>query len=346
MQRNRTQPARPCHKNRHARVSVSILTAPAFVELPKSAILVFLLLLSHRNADGLAWPGMRRLAKDLRLTLGTVCTAVGALKASGLVIAKMETAGEPRRWRYVYRFVDRSAESERTTVQQNPNAQGDRPFGKTRTRDRSDFGVPTVRIPLNKTVSEQSQEEHSNTTTTSVLSPVGKSAPTSQLKDGGGGDASQGSKEPIADVDQPEVWQALVKCGIGEPALSELAGDPRIDAGMVRRVAAGCGELGQGGGILIRELQRTARANELKVARETLDRKEAEELEAALVRRAERYKELLGHAADDQRAIIRQRWKYPSQLAEADPIQGEQLFELRPDQALNTIIDAVHGAPT
>lgn len=98
----------PETEKQHARVPLGLLKDVRFRGLPKSSILVLLYLLAHRNKlTGLAWPSMRRMAKDLSLHLGTVCSAVQQLGDSGLIAISVQLVGDPPRRGNVY-DLDRS----------------------------------------------------------------------------------------------------------------------------------------------------------------------------------------------------------------------------------------------
>ena len=61
-------------------------------ELPHRAVTVYLYLKSRANAEGICWPSVRTIARDLHLSRATVQRAIRELQQSGWL------AAEPR-WR-------------------------------------------------------------------------------------------------------------------------------------------------------------------------------------------------------------------------------------------------------
>lgn len=54
-------------------------------ELPSRAKLVFLYLCDRMNKEGVAWPGLNRMAADLSMSRSTVKRAIRDLEQAGLV---------------------------------------------------------------------------------------------------------------------------------------------------------------------------------------------------------------------------------------------------------------------
>ncbi len=315
--------------NRHAWIHESIWRAPHVRALSPAAKDVLVYLYVWRNGEtGRCWPSLHTLAADLGYDRVTMYRAVCELRAAGA----LTTTREPPRDRLVYTLpsVCDPTDREPTTVCDPTDRQGG-PLSVKPSRDclRNRHGL-SVAAP---TPSLHCIDTQSNTTTR-----------TSRDGSGGVGAAAQDSEGPIADVDQPEVWKALVSHGIGEPALSELAGNPWIDAHMVRRVAAECFERDQGTGLLILALQREAKAAKLAHDQQEVDRKADRTAKASRLCRLRRYKRIIRQADDAQRIVIRKRWKYPGAVAADNPIPGDRLFNLDPVDALHEIIDAVHAS--
>lgn len=54
-------------------------------ELPHRAKLVYMYLYDRKNKNGVAWPGIKRIAKDLSISVSTVRRAIKDLENAGLV---------------------------------------------------------------------------------------------------------------------------------------------------------------------------------------------------------------------------------------------------------------------
>ena len=55
------------------------------VDLPHRAISVYIYLADRANKDGICWPSIPTIAKDLKLSESTVHRALGDLRKAGLV---------------------------------------------------------------------------------------------------------------------------------------------------------------------------------------------------------------------------------------------------------------------
>ncbi len=302
--------------NRHAWLPESLWLDPRVRRLTGAAkdVVVYLHICRNRKT-GQIDPAVRTMAKQLCLADSTIWRALEELRAAGIV----ETANRGRRDSLLYSFPSVCPHAD-TTVCSHADTQPARVSsfaGRECLHSGQNASVPTQTEHFRNTAKQ-------NTTT--------RSSP-----DGGGEiAAAQGSEEPIPDTDRSPTYQALVQAEIREPHLSRLAADPLITPEMVRDAAHGYGEERVGGGVIIPELKAKARAAKLK--------HHQSEVKTAGRRRAERYAEIYREASDDQKNLIAGRW--PGTLedfAAADPIPGEQLFDLDPAEALLKILDAVHG---
>ncbi len=315
--------------NRHAWIHESIWRAPHVRALSPAAKDVLVYLYVWRNGTtGRCWPSLGTLAADLGYDRVTVYRAVCELRAAGA----LTTERKPPRDRLVYTLpsVCDSTDREPATVC-DPTDRQEAPLSVKPSRDclRNRNGL-SVAAP---TPSEHSENTEENTTTRQ------------QPDGGGGGDAAQDSEEPIAEINR-EAERELIKARIGEPIRSQLARHPRITASMVRAAARAGGEVKTGTGLLIIDLERRLKAAEIEREEAEAARKAERTAKARGLCRLRRYKRIIRQADEAQRILIRKRWKYPGAVAAADPIPGDRLFSLDPEQALNEIIDAVHESTT
>ena len=83
-----------------AMVPVRVITSAAFRGLTRSEMLVYLLINTFANNEGLAWPSQARIAAMTGLAVDTVSRAVGVLERAGL-LERVPYPGCARKIRYV-----------------------------------------------------------------------------------------------------------------------------------------------------------------------------------------------------------------------------------------------------
>lgn len=192
----------------------SVAASGVLASLKPADSKVFLAILGHAGERTLrAWCGMRRIAEQTGLKLGTVSTAVSRLVKLGLLTVEDKdgnpmSGGDGRR--YVYRV----------TVPSPPNGQAESPFSARRTERSAaterfenstvrggEFppfgdGEPAVRRPSNETVerNDQQQQKGMSVAGREITSPPREDAP-----------------------DSDAVVRELKKYGVAEPKRSAVA---------------------------------------------------------------------------------------------------------------------------